>query len=167
MNEFWTGVTGDKDKAFAQTSSLIPDNTYAVCEIKSAKFVKPESWKEHFEITWRIIEGPFQNRLVWQKLYAFDDNNDKAMRARNMLMLTYNVTKAQLPEAMPTENDLLNLVGKLAKIRIQIWDMNGKQGNWVSEVHDTTFEPRVKSTDRIMGSRVDDFENDLDDAIPF
>lgn len=146
MNNFWEGVTGDEKKAFAGGFELIPDGTVAVAEIQAFSFLSDPEKGSMYEVKWKIIGNDYNGRILFQKIRAFDANEDKAKRARNMLMLMFNMFDIGLSHSeAPKSDDLIAFQGKVASILIKTWDQGGKSGNWVSEVHPSDYVAPVVS----------------------
>jgi hypothetical protein len=143
---FWESelgeVTGKEEDAFAKSFTQIPDGTMALAKIDS--FVNAEfNGNKYLSIDWLLIDGDFRGQKVNQKLKVFGDARDKdpiktRHRALNMLKLIYQLynIKPQHPNP-PADDDLLVFIGKTAGIKIRETEPNaeGKQYNWVSEVH--------------------------------
>lgn len=150
MTSFWELSNGQKptgDASAAHTASfgIIPDGTQAPAIIKD--FVLDESGKlPVFKITWRITDGDFKNRLVFQKIQAFDEKESKKDKAIEMMMRVYKLCDHKPTHAnTPTNSDLSPMQGKTLGIKIQEWSMvrsDGtlSEGNWVSEVHKVDAE---------------------------
>ena|ERR1700730_3178880 len=141
MSGFWKSELGDlsgkPEDAFARSFRQIPDNTYALAKIES---FKNESFGEnkYLNINWLIIDGDFKGQHVFQKLHVFDGDQKKRHRSLNMLMLVYKMFHVEPKEdAPPSDMDLQQFLSKVAGIRVQetLPNDEGKQYNWVSEIH--------------------------------
>ncbi len=159
MTNFWksgTGaeVTGDPKKAFLPDFSIIPDNTYALAKIEIFEFVSKvstydQSVQQYYEITWKITDGDFINRVVSQKIKVFDGKPEAIDRNLNMMKLIMDLCNFKPKHAdAPNTNDLMPMVGKILGIKIREYSVPKKDGtgmltgNNVSEVHPTTgFKP--------------------------
>lgn len=175
---FWdsrTGapLTGLADDAFAGSFSIIPDGTTSTAMIKSFE-QKEFDGDKFYQITWKIVSTAFKGQEVRQKIAAFDTKPEKAQRALNMLMMIYKLC-AHTPthSNAPTTDDLKPMCGKVFGIKIQEWALNGKEGNFVSEVHaaDAEFKPEVGvKQERVVSvpARNTDAELlNLDEDLPF
>lgn len=144
---FWKSelgkITGEAADAFAKEFVLIPNDTLVLAKIESFMNCEHSGFK-YLLIEWMLTEGDFKNRKVQQKLKVFGGGNqdrDPAKvkhRALNMLKLIYNMFNVKPSHGgEPTDNDLSVFVGKVAGIKIRETEPNadGKQYNWVSEVH--------------------------------
>ena len=147
---FWeskTGapLTGSAEDAFTSSFTIIPDGTTASAMIKAFE-IKQFGEEAFYQITWKIVSDQFKNQEVRQKLNTFDVKPEKAQRALNMMMLIYKLFDHKpTHNNAPTNDDLKPLTGKVAVIKIQEWALNGKEGNFVSEVHklNAEFKPEI------------------------
>jgi hypothetical protein len=138
---FWQSelgeVTGTMEDAFAKTFKHIPDNTKATARIDSFINVSYNGMN-YLNIDWILVEGDFKEQKVGQKLKVTDDNPKTRHRALNMLKLIYEMFNIKPKHSnAPTDEDLSVFKGKTAGIVIRETEPNdeGKQYNWVSEVH--------------------------------
>ena len=138
---FWTSdlgeITGNAQDAFAKSFKIVPDGTLAIAKIES--FLNAEfQGKKYFNIDWLLIEGEFKGQKISQKIKVFDSDPKVKHRALNMLKLIYELFKVQPRSSNPpTDQELSVFLGKSAGIKIRETEPNdeGKQYNWVSEVH--------------------------------
>lgn len=191
---FWESelgeVTGNADDAFAKSISHIPNNTMALAKITA--FLNKEYQKfKYLEIEWTLTDGDFKGQKVNQKIKVVDaDPRDKdpaktRHRALNMLKLIYQLFNTKPKHTnIPSDEDLAVFVGKIAGIQIRETEPNddGKQYNWVSEVHaaqgfksvtgipiaPTTVVTRQNKTDNYDSAfRRNEVGQELEDDIPF
>ncbi len=146
--DFWKSelgtVTGDAKDAFAKSFTQIPDNTLALAKIES--FINAEyEGNKYLSIDWVLTDGDFKGQKVNQKLKVYGggaQDKDPAKtrhRALNMLKLIYQLYKVSPKHSgEPTDSDLSVFVGKSAGIKIRETEPNsqGKQYNWVAEIHE-------------------------------
>ncbi len=145
---FWESdlgtITGTAADAFAKTFTQIPDGTMALARIDS--FVNAEyQGNKYLTISWVLTDGDFKGSKVEQKLKVYGDPRDKdpaktRHRALNMLKLIYQLYNIKPKHAgEPTDQDLAVFLGKAAGIKIRETEPNdqGRQYNWVAEIHET------------------------------
>lgn len=146
---FWKSeigeVTGKAEDAFAKNFKQIPDGTTALAKIEGfANEVHKESGFKYLQISWKLTDGDFKGQKVQQKLKVYGgDKFDKdpmktRHRALNMLKLIYELFNVKPKHTNPpSDQDLAIFVGKIAGIKIRETEPNdnGKQYNWVAEVH--------------------------------
>ncbi len=147
MSEFWKSdlgdVTGNAEDAFAKSFKQIPDGTMALSKIESFKKTVDQNKNPFFNIEWLLTAGDFKGQKVNQKIKVWGDPRDKdpaktRFRALNMLKLIYQLYDIKPKNGdEPTDQDLAIFVGKEAGIKIRETEPNdeGKQYNWVAEIH--------------------------------
>jgi hypothetical protein len=147
MSGFWESelgeVTGKSEDAFAKTFTQIPDGTMALAKIVT--FVNAEyNGRKYLSIDWILTDGDFKGQKVNQKLKVWGDPMAKdplkaRHRALNMLKLIYQLYSVKPKHSGdPTDQDLAVFLGKPAGIKIRETEPNheGRQYNWVAEIHD-------------------------------
>lgn len=159
----------------------IADNTNVLALIDSAGWKQDQSFNNYIEIVWAVQKPEaYANRKVWQKLWvsdpdprAKDASKADAKRNKAIAMLGNIDTNAggklsKLSDA-PTEDQLaLALTGKAMVIKLRIWDMDDKKGNWVAAVM-----PKTHAISEVAAAPAKPKGNgtttaqDLDDDIPF
>jgi hypothetical protein len=136
MNDFWGNADGDEKKAFVSGFSPIPDGTEALAEINKAFLDEKGAFGPSYQVTWRITEGEYKGRLIFQAIGAFDQDKVRAERAKNMLMYLFNTFKLHVPPHAPKDADLAPMVGRIASIVVGEWiNKEGKTKNVIREVH--------------------------------
>ena len=143
---FWKStfgdITGKAEDAFAKSFKQIPDGTMALARIESFMNASYQD-NRYLSIDWILTAGEFKGQKVNQKVKVFGDSRDKdpektRFRALNMLRLIYDLFGARPDSSLPPNDDDLSVfVGKEAGIKIRETEPNseGRQYNWVSEVH--------------------------------
>ncbi len=131
-------ATGSADAAFAPQVFQIPNNTMALamvdkCEKKS--FMYDGNAVVFYQVEWKLMNAPFRGFSVRQKIDIFAEKSAKADRAKEMFMLLFKLCNINPTPTGPTDNELFQLQRKVCGLKIQEWDLNGKSGNWVSELH--------------------------------
>lgn len=149
MSGFWESelgeITGNESDAFAKSFKQIPDGTMALAKIEAFKNQEnKETGFKYLQIDWILTDGDFKGQKVQQKLKVYGgDSYDKdpartKHRSLNMFKLLYQLFKMKPRHAnAPTDEDLAFFHGKIAGLKIRETEPNdqGKQYNWVSEVH--------------------------------
>lgn len=150
---FWESklgeVTGNAQDAFAKEFVRIPNNTLALAKINSLVNRDNNGFK-FLEIEWLLTEGNHKGKKVTQKIKCIDlepqeKDPEKQERTRhrslNMLKLIFQLFNVKPKHSgIPTDMDLAVFENKIAGIKIRETEPNkeGKQYNWVSEVHPST-----------------------------
>jgi len=163
----------------------IPNNTQLIAVIEEAK------WNEFqgdstINLKWRVMRpADYANRVIFHKLKVFGTSRDKdkaatADKAKMMLRAIDANCGGKLARlnAAPEDADLMTaLVAKPMAIKVQVWDMDGKKGNWISAVAPAkaqapATQPVAQPTQQRAPQRqapapVAPVYDDLDDSIPF
>lgn len=197
MNNFWESelgeVSGTGEDAYAKSFKQIPDGSLATARIENYAQDSFDGVK-FFQIDWVLTGGEFNGQHVFQKIKAIDaDPRDKnplrtRHRALNMMKLLYNMYDMKpASSGMPDDRELARFHGKIAGIKIQLTDPNheGKQYNWVSEIHpamgfkcETGFKSSIPEYKAKLNQGDDAFSRErerqaeqsndsFDDGIPF
>jgi hypothetical protein len=99
--------------------------------------VTSKSWEgepEVITLQWRVVDGEYKNRIVFQRLRIYDTDQQKAIKAFRMLCaIDANCGgrfKAERMDATP-ENLKMAFVRRMMRITLKIWELNDKRGNFV------------------------------------
>ena len=113
----------------------IPNNTALIGAIEEAKWSEYQG--EHYiNLKWRVMRpAEYANRVLFQKLKVFSPKQgDKAKQMLAAIDANCGGKLSKLHDT-PEDMDLMTaLVGKAMAIKVQIWDIDGKTGNWISAV---------------------------------
>lgn len=113
----------------------IPNNTMLVAAIEEGKWSEYQG--EHYiNLKFRVMRPQeYANRVLFQKLKVFDaKKGDKAKAMLGAIDANCGGKLAKLTDA-PEDMDLMTaLVGKPMAVKVQVWDIDGKKGNWISAV---------------------------------
>lgn len=152
MSNFWADSTGanvaeDASKEFdvgGGDFEIIPAKTKALASVSSAAWSKDNDGNRYVNIQWSLLKhDDYAGRRIFQKIWCGDDDprakdpakkRDKALR---MLATIDANAGGKLAKAgrEPDDDDLaLALTNKQMGITIMVWEMDGKEGNWVSAV---------------------------------
>lgn len=115
----------------------IPANTELLAAIDEAKMDSYED-DSFISLRWSVMAPEeYKNRKIFQKVRVFDNDAQKADKAKRMLMAIDHNCGGKLAasgEAPDDSNMQMSLIAKPMMIKVQIWEMNDKKGNWVSSV---------------------------------
>lgn len=138
---FWQSMSGapidgSAEHSHAGSFKVIPDGTTAPGVITQAKLVTFDDGNQIYQVTYKLVDGEFKGAIVRQKINCFDRDAKKRDRAVNMFMRLYNLCYFKpTHNGQPTDDDLLHLQNKVIGLKIQEWYQDGKEGNWISEIH--------------------------------
>jgi hypothetical protein len=115
----------------------IPANTQVLAYIEDAKIDEYEG-DEKVKITWVVLQPEeFKDRKVFQNVKVFDQKPEVSAKARKMLMaIDFNAGGKLLASGQaPDDMNLMTALGmKQMVLKLAVWDMNDKKGNWVTSV---------------------------------
>lgn len=118
----------------------IPANTLLRAMVSEAAYDDYQG-DRYIKLRWDVVDGEYKGRVVFHKLKVFDSDPKKADKAKRMLAaIAYNAGGKLLEIAEPTDADLaVHLVNKPMLIKVQVWEMEGddgqmRSGNWVQAV---------------------------------
>lgn len=133
----------------------IPANTQLKACIDDAAWDDYEG-DQFINITWTVLEGEFENRKVFQKVRVRENDPKKRDKAIRMLAAIDANAGGKLMASgqEPDDNALqMELVNKPMVIKVDVWEMGDRKGNWVQKVAP-------------LASWVD-ADNGLDEEVPF
>ena len=113
----------------------IPNNTALIGAIEEAKWADWEG-ESYINLKWRVMRpAEYANRVIFQKLKVFSEKQgDKAKRMLMAIDANCSGKLAKLRDTPQDEDLMMSLVDKPVAIKVQVWEINGKKGNWISAV---------------------------------
>jgi len=120
----------------AKAMEPIPAKTQARAIIDEAKWDEYKG-DNYISLSWSIIYGEYKNRKVFQKLKVKESDDKKRDKALSMLAAIDANAGGRLVASgkEPTDMELaLCLCNKPMIIRIEVWEIDDKKGNWISAV---------------------------------
>lgn len=118
----------------------IPSGTEAKAFIQEAKWKEASQYNdfEFISLKWKICEGEYNNRVVFQKVKvceADQEKRDKALKMLSAIDMIAGSPSLRDVQGKPTDRDLAScLLQKPMAIMLQAYDFNDNKGNWVSAV---------------------------------
>lgn len=132
-----TKPSGSAEDANIMVARTIPNDTKAVAKVTSAK-LKDFDGSKFYEVEWELTSTNYKGVTVKQKIKCFDEDEKKVDRAKQMLVRLFKVLNFKpIHSEAPTDQDLFELKGRSAGIKVQQWFYNGKEGNWVSSLYES------------------------------
>lgn len=125
----------------------IPDNTMVRAIITEAKWDIPPAGEPVIKLRWDVVDGEYKKRVIFQKIKVEEPDAKKRDKALTMLAaIDFNAGgKLIALDRKPTDADLMmNLTNKPMVLRVRVWDMDGKKGNWVQMVASMTGAAQQK-----------------------
>ena len=147
----------------------IPDGTNALAIIDEGKWDSYEG-DEYISLRWEIIDGEYKGRKIFHKLRVDDFDVKKKDKALRMLAAidTNCGGNLQKLDRKPDDGDMaMGLLNKPQWIKLGVWEINNKSGNWIMAV-----APRTGGTARPAPAPAPTatppaFVEDFEDDIPF
>lgn len=140
----------------------IPDNTNLKACIDEASW---DAWEgEHYiKLRWTVLEGDYKGRKVFQKIKVNEPDISKRDKAIRMLAAIDSNCGGKLMASgeEPTEESLYNLVNHPMIIKVMVWEIGGKSGNWVAMVSS------LQAAQSEASQKAENAENATSDDIPF
>lgn len=139
-------ITGDADKAFINSFSVIPEGTRATAKIKAFEVINKEATQygaaqKYIQVTYKLLAGDYTHREVTQKIKCYNGTDEQIERNLNMLVLIMKLCKfAPTHDKEPSAHELASMNGNVVGIVIGEWSMPKNdgglmEGNFVREVH--------------------------------
>lgn len=96
----------------------------------------------YINVKWRISKPEeYSNRVIYQKIRVYDTDTAKAERAKRMLAAIATNAGGKLFQAMqqaqesePSDMSLTHIAHKPMVLKLDVWELDGKTGNWVQAV---------------------------------
>ena len=145
---FWQkndGTDVETSTSYEQSSGEmlpIPKDTTCIAAIEEAKWSEYQG-DSYINLKWRVMRpAEYANRVIFHKLKVFGtaQDKDKAATADKAKMMLRAIDAncggklSKLTEAPEDRHLMSALVGKPMAIKLQVWAMNDKTGNWISAV---------------------------------
>lgn len=149
---------------------VMPNNTEVLASADQAEWSEYNN-ERYINIKWVVLApDQFKNRVLFQKVKVFEQNPDKAQKAKSMLAaIDYNASGGKLVQSgqEPTDETLSqHLCHAPMYLKLRVWEMeiNGEQksGNWVASV-----APKNKQSATQQAAPVANAAPDNGDNIPF
>lgn len=94
--------------------------------------------EDYVNLQWQVLApAEYKNRRVFQKIKVYESDPKKADKAKRMLAAIDANAGGKLMQIQrePSDAELTQfLVGKQMMLRLGLWEINDKRGNWVSAV---------------------------------
>ena len=139
MSNFFEGINTKNTSCGG--FELLPKDTRVVATCEQA-ITKSYEGRWSINIKWRVnLPSQFANRVIFQTLKVWDDDPSKAQKAKAMLAAIATNAGGRLFQAMsqrnqndPSDESLQTLMNAPMVLLIDVWEIEGKSGNWVKAV---------------------------------
>lgn len=127
-------VNGSEENSFATNFRSVPDNTQAPAVIKKFS-VQEYQGDTYYQVIWQLIDGDHKGAEVKQTIKPFEQDDNKAERALNMMFRIFTIGGLRTDfQDMPINEDLAPLKGQIMAIKIGNGIIQGEERTWVREV---------------------------------
>jgi len=184
------GETVSTEKEYEAPSGggnlILPEGSSVMASIDECKWQSFQGGEEHVSIRWNILAPEeYQGRKIFQKAYPDGDtarNTDpekakkKCDTAKRMIAAIDANCGGKIVKLgrKPTDEDFaMHLTNKPMVIRLGLWEINGKTGNWVQAVSPSSKPVAVdaskvqKAAPKQQVSSGGGSRQEMDDEIPF
>lgn len=146
---------------------LIPDNTTLQCVIKDTKINISTEYGDSLQVQWQCVKpAQFANRVVFQNIKIFEKDDKKRDKAIKMFCaIDQNATGGKLVASgqEPTTQALQSWLNKQMLIKVMVWDLDGRKGNWISAV-----SPKQSGEAQPVAAPISQPSiQEMDDDVPF
>jgi hypothetical protein len=132
----------------------IPNGTKCKAMIESAEWSEYEG-ERYINIRWSVVGGEYNERKIFQKIRAADDEEKKRVKALTMLAAIDANAGGKIAASGKEPDDFMlmsALTNKMMFIELATWKMNGKEGNWVKAVSSSKVEKETESQEEAKDS---------------
>lgn len=168
--DFWGDAAGDVTGEFDGGGGfeLIPEGTSVLAAIVDIGWTEFQG-REYINAKWAVLRPDcYKNRWFFQKIQVLESDEKKALRAKRMLAaIDKNASNGQLLASggRPTDANMMrHLLNKPMILKLGVWEMGEKSGNWVMAVAPKTAaplpEPPAAKT-KTAASTSDIFDDDI------
>lgn len=132
------GSTTENNGSFEAAGGFdpIPAGTQLKAMIDEASWDEYEG-DRYISFRWDIIDGEHKGRKLFQKVRVLEADAKKADRAKRMLAAIDSNCGGALMKSGQEPDDMalqINLTNKPMAIKVEVWEMNDKKGNWICAV---------------------------------
>lgn len=134
---FWQTSDGKKATGEVQANNFDPVPKGTVPGIFESVEVDEYQGVRKIKLKTRVIDGEYKNKVMYMNLNAFPGEgvtDKKRDRAINLFMKICNVLRVKPPENEPDDRFLSQLTDKPLDVGVDVWEMNGKTGNYLTDV---------------------------------
>jgi len=150
----------------------LPDGTSVIAAPVEAAW-KTHEEEDYINIHWAVLAPEeYKNRRIFQKIKVYDQDTKKSDKAKRMLAAIDTNAGGKLIAIGREPNDAeltQNLVGKPMMLRLGLWEIEGKKGNWVQAVAPKNAQQQVAANTAQQPAQQSSTKPDLGafDDVPF
>lgn len=144
-----SNATGEFNAGGGMDFSPIPKDTRVLAMCDEAKISEYQD-SRYINLKWTIAQpAEHKGRVVFQKIRVWETDTAKRDKALRMLAAIDANAGGKLAASGAEPTDLAlqtSLTAKPMVLMLDVWDMNGKTGNWVREVSKHTAKQGTAAT---------------------
>lgn len=133
----------------------IPKGQVVKAAITSLKWDQFENNPEVLALEWVVVApAKYKNRKIFQKVKLNDPKPEVCDKAIRMLSAIYTNAGGDLSkfQGKPSEQELIrDLANKFMLLQLDVWEMDGKSGNFVSRVSPMNSSEQAAKVETIVG----------------
>lgn len=166
-DKFWDNIESTETAEMGGGSfEPIPEGTQVLAAIEEIEW-SDYNGETYISAKWAVLRPDnYKNRKVFQKIKVFEKDSKKAEKAKRMLAaIDKNASGGKLMAlgSQPTDTDMMrHLAGKQMILKLGVWEMNGKSGNWVM-----TIAPKIGQQAPAPAPAPANVDADFDADIPW
>ena len=130
-------LNGTNSGEYSHSVEPIPDGTRVLAYVEEA-FVDQGPYDEHelVKLQWRVAKpAEYQGRVIFHKVKVNESDTAKRLRQLKMLQaIDTNAGGAIARAGTVNDQTLTSLVNKPMVLKLGLWEMDGRSGNWVMAV---------------------------------
>ena len=134
---FFSNIETDGTFEAAPAIEVIPNDTTCVAMLDDAGWTEYQG-EEYINLRWSVLEpAVYKGRKIFQKVRVYDGDAKKADKAKRMLAAIDANCGGKLMASgeEPTDTSLAKaLLNKPMHIKVMVWEMDDRKGNWISAV---------------------------------
>jgi hypothetical protein len=142
---FFNGIEVSDTFESAPVIDVIPEGTSCLAMIDEIGWTEFQG-DEYINARWTVIEPAiYKNRKIFQKIKVHENDEAKANKAKRMLLAIDANAGGKLAASgeEPTDSALARaLMSKPMIIKINVWEMNDRKGNWIAAVSPRKSTPK-------------------------
>lgn len=155
---FFSNIETDGTFEAAPAIEVIPNDTTCVAMLDDAGWTEYQG-DEYINLRWNILEPAiYKGRKIFQKVKVYDTDAKKAEKAKRMLAAIDANCGGKLMASgeEPTDTSLAKaLLNKPMHIKVMVWEMDDRKGNWVSAVAPKAKREQPKPADAVADADVE------------
>lgn len=122
---------------YSHSVEPIPDGTKVLAYVEDSHLDQgPYDEQELVKLQWRVVKpSEYEGRVIFHKVKIYEPDNAKRLRQLKMLQaIDANCGGAIARGNVVNDEALATLQNKPMVLKLGLWEMDGRSGNWVMSV---------------------------------